>query len=52
MSNGTYAYQVGGVVLNNYGGTYNSLYGIFNADWTTTGTIAMTALTLRAARIA
>ena len=52
MSNGTYAYQVGGVCLNNYGGTYNSLYGIFNADWTTTGTIAMTALTLRAVRIA
>ena len=52
MSNGTYAYQVGGIFLNNYGGTYNSLYGIFNADWTTTGTIAMTTLTLRAARIA
>ena len=52
MSNGTYAYQVGGIVLNNYGGTYNALYGIFNADWTTTGTITMTKLTLRAARIA
>ena len=52
LTNGTYAYQVGGIVLNNYGGTYNSLYGIFNADWTTTGTITMTTLTLRAVRIA
>ncbi|NBX88415.1 MAG: hypothetical protein EBQ97_07870, partial [Bacteroidetes bacterium] len=52
ITNGTYAYQVGGVILNNYGGTYNSLYGIFNSDWTTTGTITMTTLTLRAARIA
>ena len=52
LTNGTYVYQVGGVVLNNYGGTYNSLYGILNADWTTTGTITMTTLTLRAVRIA
>ena len=52
LTNGTYAYQVGGVILNNYDGTYNSLYGIFNSDWTTSGTITMTTLTLRAARIA
>ena len=44
--------KVGSLCAFNYGGTYNSLYGIFNADWTTTGTIAMTALTLRAVRIA
>jgi hypothetical protein len=52
LTNGIYAYQVGGIVLNNYGGTYNTLYGIFNADWATSGTIAMTKFTLRAARIA
>ena len=50
INNGTYIYQVGGVVLNNYAGTYNSLYGIYNAKWNT-GTIAAT-VTLRAARIA
>jgi hypothetical protein len=51
INNGTYIYQVGGVVLNNYAGTYNSLYGIFNAKWSTTGTLTVT-ITLRAARIA
>jgi hypothetical protein len=50
INNGTYAYQIGGVILNNYAGTYNSLYGIFNTKWTA-GTLAVT-ITLRAARIA
>jgi hypothetical protein len=52
ITNGTYAYQVSGVILNNYGGLYNSLYGIFNADWSTSGTVTMSAFTLRAVRIA
>ena len=49
---GTYIFNVGGVVVNNYGGTYNSIYGIFNADWTPSGTFEMTSLTIRAVRIA
>jgi hypothetical protein len=51
LSNGTYVNQIGGVVVNNYGGTYNNMYGIFNADWTTSGTITMTSLSIRAVKI-
>tara|TARA_R110002126_G_scaffold7606_1_gene37215 strand:+ start:102 stop:1592 length:1491 start_codon:yes stop_codon:yes gene_type:complete len=50
-STGTYVFNVGGVVVNNYAGTYNSIYGIFNAYWTA-GTFLMTSLTIRAVRIA
>ena len=51
LSNGTYCYQIGGVVVNNYGGTYNNMYGIINMDWSTTGTIDVGAFTIRATRI-
>jgi filamentous hemagglutinin len=51
LDNGTYIQNIGGVVVNNYGGTFNSIYGIMNADWSA-GTITMTALTIRAVKIA
>ena len=51
ITNGTYIYNVGGVVVNNYGGTFNNVYGIFNADWSVAGTIAMTELSIRAVKI-
>jgi len=51
LTNGTYINQIGGVVVNNYGGTFNNVYGIFNADWITSGTITMSALTIRAIKI-
>ena len=51
LTNGTYINQIGGVVVNNYGGTYNNVYGIFNGDWITSGTITMSALTIRAVKI-
>ena len=47
---GTYIFNVGGVVVNNYGGTFNNMYGIFNADWTG-GTFEMTSLSIRAVKI-
>ena len=50
IDDGTYGRQFGGVVLNNYSGTYNNLYGIFNW-YATIGTLA-TILTLRAVKIA
>jgi hypothetical protein len=50
LTNGNYIYQIGGVVVNNYGGTFNSMYGIFNAVWTA-GTITMASLTIRATKI-
>jgi hypothetical protein len=51
LTNGTYIDNVAGVVVNNYGGTFNSIYGIMNADWTTTGLVAMTSLSIRAVKI-
>jgi hypothetical protein len=51
LTDGTYVNQIGGVVVNNYGGTFNNVYGIFNADWTTSGTVTMTSLTIRATKI-
>ena len=54
LDNGTYGQQLGGVVLNNYDGTYNTLYGIFNYTQTAagaTGTLNGT-ITLRATKIA
>ena len=50
LTNGNYIYQVGGVIVNNYDGIYNSMYGIFNADWSV-GTITMASLTIRATKI-
>lgn len=52
LSNGTYIYQIGGVVVNNYGGTYNNMYGIFNFTWNTTGTIDIGTFRILATRIA
>ena len=54
LDNGTYGQQFGGVVLNNYDGTYNTLYGIFNYTQTAagaTGTLNGT-ITLMATKIA
>ena len=51
LDNGTYIYNIGGVVVNNYGGTFNNVYGIFNADWSVAGTIEMLALSIRAVKI-
>tara|TARA_R110000868_G_scaffold1707_2_gene13749 strand:- start:401 stop:1603 length:1203 start_codon:yes stop_codon:yes gene_type:complete len=51
ITNGTYIYNIGGVVVNNYGGTFNNVYGIFNADWSVAGTIEMLGLSIRAVKI-
>jgi hypothetical protein len=51
LTNGTYIYQIGGVVVNNYGGTYNNMYGIMNFTWNTTGTIDIGAFRIIATRI-
>ena len=51
LTNGTYIYQIGGVVLNNYGGAYNNMYGIFNFTWNTTGTIDFGTFSILATRI-
>ena len=50
LDNGSYGQQFGGVVLNNYDGTYNTLYGIFN--WYAAAGTLNTILTLRAVKIA
>jgi hypothetical protein len=54
LDNGTYGQQLAGIVLNNYDGSYNTLYGIFNYSQTAagaTGTLNGT-ITLMATKIA
>ena len=50
LDNGTSIRQIGGVVINNYGGTFNTIYGIANWKFITSGTITAT-VALRAVKI-